>query len=245
MISVNNISKSFGTQKVLNSFSFSLPQGQSLALLGLSGSGKTTALKILCGLHLPDEGSVSVGGISLTADNLALIRRKIGYVIQDGGLFPHLTARENIHLVGNEAKFSKAAIDERLRELAQLTQISEQLLDKYPRELSGGQRQRIGIIRALFLDPEILLMDEPLGALDPITRRELQMELKGLFATLKKTVVLVTHDLFEATFLAQRIILLSEGRILQEGTMQELIRNPANDFVKTFVLAQKHNLEEM
>lgn len=243
MISVANITKSFGNQTVLKNFSFNIGTGESLALLGLSGSGKTTALKIICGLHLPDQGQVTIAGLHLSTESLPLIRKKIGYVIQDGGLFPHLTAWENIALIGRESLLSAEEINARIKELCILTKISIDLLDRYPAELSGGQRQRVGIMRALFLDPEILLLDEPLGALDPITRRELQFELKDLIARLKKTVVLVTHDLYEATYLADRIILLSEGKIIQEGTMNELTEKPASDFVKTFVVAQNHSME--
>lgn len=245
MISAKNISKSFGNQTVLRDFSFNLAIGETVALLGLSGSGKTTALKIICGLHLPDEGNVLVGGEKLSPANLKFIRKKIGYVIQEGGLFPHLTVGENIALVGEEAKLSKGEIRARLNELALLSRIPMELIDRYPRELSGGQRQRIGLMRALFLDPEILLLDEPLGALDPITRRELQIEMKELFVRLKKSVVLVTHDLYEASYLAERVILLSEGKIIQEGTIAELSKYPANEFVTTFVQAQKHIGEEL
>lgn len=243
VIIVKNIAKYFGQTPVLRDFSFTLESGQSLALLGLSGSGKTTALKLIAGLHAPSQGEISVGGIPLVDANLPQIRKKIGYVIQDGGLFPHLTARENISLVGKEAGLTVIQIDEHTRQLAAMTKLAEDLLDRYPRELSGGQRQRVGIIRALLLDPEILLLDEPMGALDPITRRELQVELQQLFQRLKKTVILVTHDLFEATYLADSIILLENGRIVQRGTMRELIDTPASDFVRAFVQAQNNHLE--
>jgi osmoprotectant transport system ATP-binding protein len=240
MIVIKEISKSFQGQRVLDQLSFQVERGQTLALLGLSGSGKTTALKTICGLHLPDQGHVEVDGERLTAANLERVRRKLGYVIQDGGLFPHLTARENIALVAREQRMPATQLEERLRELALMTKISMELLDRYPRELSGGQRQRIGIMRALLLNPEIMLLDEPMGALDPITRRELQLELKALFRELQKTVVLVTHDLHEATLLADQIILLSEGKVAQAGSMQDLLERPASDFVHRFVMAQDH-----
>lgn len=241
MITFKNISKNFGTKKILDDLSFHVDQNEILALIGLSGSGKTTALKIMCGLHLPDRGDVLINQVPLTENNLPLVRRNLGYVIQDGGLFPHLTARDNIVLVGLEAGKSQSEIQQKIEELTKLTKISSDLLDKYPRELSGGQRQRIGIMRALFLDPEILILDEPMGALDPITRKELQTELKDLFKRLKKTVILVTHDLYEASFFADKILLLHEGNIAQEGSMAELLEKPRNEFVRQFVNAQSRS----
>lgn len=243
MIIIQNISKTFGSRKILDDLSFHVNQSETLALIGLSGSGKTTALKIICGLHLPDEGSVLINQVPLNKDNLPLLRRGLGYVIQDGGLFPHLTAKENIVLVGHEAGLNQDDIRKKITELGRLTKISSELLDKYPRELSGGQRQRIVIMRALFLDPDILILDEPMGSLDPITRKELQAELKVLFKRLKKTVILVTHDLYEASFFADRILLLHEGNIAQEGSMAELLDKPRNNFVRDFVNAQNHFLK--
>jgi osmoprotectant transport system ATP-binding protein len=242
MIEVKNLSKSFSGKSVLRNFNLQVKRGQRIALLGLSGSGKTTALKLLCGLHLPDTGSIRVNELHVDPSNLPLLRKKIGYVIQDGGLFPHLTALENILLVAQEANHSSSETETRITELCQLTKISNDLLTRYPRQLSGGQRQRIGIMRALFLDPEILLLDEPMGALDPITRRQLQLELKELFSRLEKTVVLVTHDLNEAMFLADRIVLLNYGAIVQEGAMEDLLLRPADAFVELFVSAQKNHL---
>ncbi len=240
MIRVHSVTKSFGPLTILKNISFEVAPGETKALLGLSGSGKTTALKIVCGLHLPDSGSVELGGEVLTRENLRNQRRKLGYVIQDGGLFPHLTARENISLVGEEVNLPKDKINSRIEELAELVKIPLEYLDRYPRELSGGQRQRIGIMRAMLLDPPILLMDEPMGALDPITRQDLQVELKDIFSRLKKSVLIVTHDLFEAGYLADSILLLSEGELIQEAPMEELIERPANDFVRLFVGSQTH-----
>lgn len=210
-----------------------------MALLGLSGSGKTTALKLVCGLCFPEQGTVQVRGETLTAESLSDLRKQMGYVIQDGGLFPHLTVYGNLRLVAEEAGWNEIRTRARVKELAAMTKLSESLLDRYPREISGGQRQRVGIMRALLLDPPILLLDEPMGALDPITRCELQKELKELFGKLAKTVLLVTHDLFEAGFLAERILLLNQGRIAQEGSMRELVESPTNDFVRLFVNAQQ------
>lgn len=243
MIHIQNVSKSLGGARVLENFSLTVERGEAAALLGLSGSGKTTALKLITGLHLPDTGKITVDGVELHGGTLKEIRKKIGYVIQDGGLFPHLTAWENITIAAGEAGLSGEKLRERVSELSRMTKISEDLLSRYPRELSGGQRQRIGIIRALLLDPAVLLMDEPMGALDPITRSELQTELRELIKKLNKTVVLVTHDLYEAKFLADKIVLLAEGKILQEGSFRDLSESPRTEFVKTFVKAQEHREE--
>lgn len=238
MLKLTNVHKSLGGRPVLNSFSLEVPDGESVALLGLSGSGKTTVLKSICGLLLPDLGEVSIDGTVMSAATRTQLRRKLGYVVQDGGLFPHLTLRENLSLIGREVGLSETSIREKTSELAKLTQLTGPLLDRYPREVSGGQRQRVGLMRALFLDPSYLLLDEPLGALDPITRRELQGELKELFRRLQKTVILVTHDLFEATELGDRLVLLNEGRIVQSGQMQDFQTAPQSEFVRRFVGAQ-------
>jgi osmoprotectant transport system ATP-binding protein len=240
MIRVQSVTKSFGALTILKNISFEVSPGETKALLGLSGSGKTTALKIVCGLHTPDSGTVEINGEVLSNQNLRSQRRKLGYVIQDGGLFPHLTARQNISLVGEEVSLSQEKIRARIEELAELVRIPLEYLDRYPRELSGGQRQRIGIMRAMLLDPPILLMDEPMGALDPITRQDLQVELKEIFSRLKKSVLMVTHDLYEAGYLSDSILLLSEGELIQEAPLKELIQNPANDFVRLFVGSQTH-----
>lgn len=238
MIQMRSVSKVLGGHNVLRDLSFKVLPGETKALLGLSGSGKTTALKLVCGLHFPDAGEVMIQDHALSLTTLNDIRRNIGYVIQDGGLFPHLTAHENISLVGREAGWSAEKISARVNELASLVKINPDFLGRYPRELSGGQRQRIGIMRAMLLNPPILLLDEPMGALDPITRHDLQIELKDIFSRLSKTVLLVTHDLFEAGFLADSILLLESGALIQEGPLEELIKRPANDFVKKFVSSQ-------
>jgi osmoprotectant transport system ATP-binding protein len=238
MLIIDHVQKSLGGKTILKDLSLQVAQGERVALLGLSGSGKTTILKTVCGLILPDQGKLSFNGQPITPETLRGIRQQIGYVVQDGGLFPHLTLFENLALVGREAGLSPDAIEAKARELSGLTQLSFTLLQRFPRQVSGGQRQRVGLMRALFLNPNYLLLDEPLGALDPITRRELQVELKDLFIKLNKTVLLVTHDLFEAKHLADRIILLNEGSIAQEGRMEDLIERPASDFVRRFVQAQ-------
>ncbi|MCB0362348.1 MAG: ATP-binding cassette domain-containing protein, partial [Bdellovibrionales bacterium] len=227
LIEVKTVSKFFGKTQVLKDLSFRLDSGKGCALLGLSGSGKTTALKLICGLYMPDSGDIVVENILVEKARLREIRKLIGYVIQDGGLFPHMTALSNISIVGEEAGWSREKIDKRVKELAELAKFPMKLLSHCPRQLSGGQRQRVGLMRALLLDPPILLLDEPLGALDPITRSDLQKELKDLFHELRKTFVLVTHDLFEAGFIADHILLLKEGKIVQRGTLLDLIKNPA------------------
>lgn len=243
VIELTGVSKFYGSSRILNELSFSIPDGQTYALLGLSGSGKTTALKLICGLQQADSGEVRVQNTSVCKENLHGVRAQLGYVIQDGGLFPHLTAFENLSIVGREAGWGVEKIKTRVEELAALTKIATPLLDKFPIQLSGGQRQRVGLMRALMRDPPILLLDEPLGALDPITRSELQTELRDLCRRFKKTVLLVTHDLFEAGFLADKILLLNQGHILQQGTLKELINHPADDFVRRFVDSHKHQVE--
>jgi osmoprotectant transport system ATP-binding protein len=181
---------------------------------------------------------IQFNSTELKPENVKKIRQTLGYVIQDGGLFPHLTLLENVELIGREANLNDGTISSKTKELASLVKLPFEILHRYPRQVSGGQRQRVGLMRALFLDPSYLLLDEPLGALDPITRYELQNELKELFGRLNKTVILVTHDLTEARRLCQRIVLLNDGFIVQDATMQELIQNPSSDFVRRFLQAQ-------
>ena len=240
MISIHNLSKSFGGKAILHGFSLDVQDGETVALLGLSGSGKTTILKCLCGLLMPDHGTITFDGVSLTAESRRQLRQRMGYVIQDGGLFPHLTLKQNLSIVGEETGLTAVEIETKTRELARLVKLPFEILARYPAQVSGGQRQRVGLMRALFLNPSYLLLDEPLGALDPITRRDLQDELKELIQRLGKTVILVTHDLLEARRLSTRIILLEHGAISQQGSMEDLIHHPANDFVRRFVQAQDH-----
>lgn len=245
MIRIENVEKSFASTKVLSNLNFEVATASSVALVGLSGSGKTTILKLLCGLHSADSGSIFIQGNLLTASNILQIRRSLGYVIQDGGLFPHLNARQNLELVGLEAGMSHEEIQSRLTTLSEMTRIATPLLDRYPKELSGGQRQRIGIMRALMLDPPILLLDEPFGALDPITKKSLQHDLRRLFSEMKKTVVLVTHDLFEANYMTDSILLLNKGQIEQRGKLRDFIQQPASEFVKLFVGSQRQEVDPL
>lgn len=238
MIELKNVSKSYGRSLVVADVSLTIDDGKTSVFIGPSGSGKSTLLALMIGLEAPDRGAIMIGASLLTPHSARLLRRRMGYVIQDGGLFPHLTARQNVELMAREAHWPAVKREQRLDELSALTSIAPDALERYPFELSGGQRQRVSLMRALMLDPDILLMDEPLGALDPMIRVELQDQLKGIFQSLAKTVVLVTHDLSEAAFFGQKIILMHEGRIAQQGQFHDLIEHPAEPFVGQFVNAQ-------
>jgi len=190
---------------------------------------------LLLGLEWPDSGQILFDGEVLSRARRESVRHRIGYVIQDGGLFPHLNARQNLALLPRHLGWARPRIDARARALLELMQLPASVLDRYPGELSGGQRQRVAVMRALMTDPPALLLDEPLGALDPLVRFDLQEGLQQLFSTLKKTVILVTHDLAEAAYLAPRLLLLQDGRVIQDGTVEQLLTQPANDFVRRFV----------
>jgi osmoprotectant transport system ATP-binding protein len=239
LIRLQGVQKRYGDLVALHPLDLEIDSGRVTALIGPSGCGKSTLLRIILGLVRPDSGVVAVQGREVEGRNVQSVRRDVGYVIQDGGLFPHLTARGNIALMARHLKMPRASIQARLRELAHLTHFPEDALGRYPQELSGGQRQRVGLMRGLMLDPEVLLLDEPLGALDPLVRAALQDDLKTIFAQLKKTVVLVTHDLAEAAYLADRIVLMREGRIVQAGTLREFAERPAEEFVTHFLNAQR------
>lgn len=239
MIELRGVGKTYGEHQALAPTNLVFPDGQTTVLIGPSGCGKSTILRLIIGLIEPDAGSVLVSGNVLTADNLLAQRREMGYVIQDGGLFPHLTAEQNVWLMMQHIGGEVRDCVKRVNDLALLTRFPEEGLTKYPSELSGGQKQRVSLMRALVLDPPILLLDEPLGALDPIVRNELQTELKGIFAKLKKTVVLVTHDMGEAAYLGDSIVLLKEGQVVQQGTLEDFKQRPANEFVTQFLNAQR------
>jgi osmoprotectant transport system ATP-binding protein len=239
MIALDGVSKRLGGKLVLAPTSLAVAAKTTVALLGPSGCGKSTLLRLIVGLITPDVGTVRVAGDLVTAASAPMIRRRIGYVIQDGGLFPHLTAGDNAALMARHLGWQKERIRARLRDLAELVRLDPALLVRYPAELSGGQRQRVGLMRGLLLDPDLLLLDEPMGALDPIVRGRLQEDLKVIFAALKKTVVLVTHDLGEAAYLAEDVVLMREGRILQRGALRELVSRPADPFVQAFLEAQR------
>ncbi len=213
-----------------------VPAGTTLCLIGTSGSGKTTTLRMINRLVEPTSGSVRIDGRDVNERDPIALRRGIGYVTQRGGLFPHLTVAQNVGLLLRLEGWSEARVGERVQELLERVALSG-LGGRYPRELSGGQRQRVGVARALALDPPHLLMDEPFGALDPITRRELQGELARLWKKLEKTVIVVTHDLAEAFALGDRVALMRAGKIVQEGTEADFRERPADAFVAEFVAA--------
>ncbi|MGA8278939.1 MAG: ATP-binding cassette domain-containing protein [Rhodanobacteraceae bacterium] len=237
--SLDHVSKRYGDIAALDDISLAFAPGSTTALIGSSGSGKSTLLRTLIGLEWPDSGSVSVDGHPLAANGVLDLRRRVGYVIQDGGLFPHLTAIGNVALLPHHLGWTRRHCVERARELAELAHLPIAALDRFPAELSGGQRQRVALMRALMLDPHTLLLDEPLGALDPIVRYELQAELRRIFRELGKTVVLVTHDLSEAAFFANRLVVLKRGRIIQDGSFAELRDQPADRFVTEFLKAER------
>ena len=239
MIDVDGVRKRFGALLAIDDISLKVDKGHSLALLGPSGCGKSTLMRLLVGLERPDAGKVRIDGAALDEGTLPGLRKRIGYVIQEGGLFPHLTAEQNIGLMARFIGWPESRIKTRVAELAVMTRFPSERLQRWPLELSGGQRQRVALMRALMLDPEIVLLDEPMGALDPLIRAELQADLKRIFQTLKKTVLLVTHDVNEAALLAERIALLRDGRVLQTGTLEELVSAPADPFVSQFLHAQR------
>lgn len=239
---LNQVSKSYGKQTVLHPVDLELTPGQTYVLIGPSGCGKSTLLRLIVGLIPLSGGSVEFDGQAMNADRILMLRRRIGYVIQDGGLFPHLTAAGNVRLMARYLGWDDARIDKRIGELADLTHFPAAGLDRFPTQLSGGQRQRVSLMRALMLDPDLLLMDEPLGALDPMIRSELQNDLREIFLTLGKTVVLVTHDMGEAAFFGDTILLMNDGRVVQRGTFDQLLRRPSDPFVTQFINAQRSPL---
>ncbi|WP_218081985.1 ATP-binding cassette domain-containing protein [Anthocerotibacter panamensis] len=242
MIAIEGVTKTYGKRIVLASTTLSFPPQATTVLIGPSGCGKSTLLRLIVGLISPDTGRVLLEGQELTPANANTLRHKIGYVIQDGGLFPHLSAAANVTLLARYLKRPALALAQRLQELCDLVRLSPKDLNRYPKDLSGGQRQRVGIMRALMLDPPILLLDEPLGALDPITRSQLQTELKNIFTLLDKTVVLVTHDMGEAAYFGDEIILMRQGQIVQRGSLTDLLQRPAEPYVTDFIQAQRSPL---
>src|SRR3989440_11627350 len=239
LVKFEDVCKRYGDAIALYPTNLSVESGKSTVLIGPSGCGKSTLLRLIIRLIEPDSGSIEFNGEPITAENINVLRRRIGYVIQEGGLFPHLTARANILLMARHLGKTDAEMHPRLSELCELTRFSENLLARYPLELSGGQRQRVSLMRALMLSPELLLLDEPLGALDPLIRASLQRDLKEIFARLKQTALLVTHDLAEAAYLGDEIVLMNEGRIVQQGSIVDLRERPANSFVTEFINAQR------
>jgi osmoprotectant transport system ATP-binding protein len=239
MIELQSVSKSYGGTVVLHKLDLKIDSGRTTALIGPSGCGKSTLLRVIIGLVRPDAGSVRIADKELTPESVLEMRHGLGYVIQDGGLFPHLSARDNVILMARYLGWERNRISSRLAELADLTRFPQDGLDRFPAQLSGGQRQRVSLMRALMLDPAVILLDEPLGALDPMVRAELQEDLRGIFRSLKKTVVMVTHDLAEAGWFGDEIILMRDGRIVQRGALRALLETPTEPFVTQFVTAQR------
>lgn len=233
MIQIRELSKSFGSVQALKCVTLDLVARKNHVLIGSSGSGKTTLLRILLGLDSPSAGEILIDG------NQSIAREKIGYVPQNGGLFPHMTAYKNASLMAELKGWSKNKITTRIEELGLLIGLDSHFLQRFPSQMSGGQRQRVSLMRALFLDPQILILDEPLGALDPLIRYDLQTELRDIFEKLHKTVIIVTHDLSEAVFFGDSISLLHEGELIQSGSFSDLNNQPASAFVTKFLQAQR------
>lgn len=243
MIRFENVTKRFpdGTE-ALKDISLVLPTNELTAIIGPSGCGKTTLMKMINKLEKPTEGSVFIDEKPINGMDEVQLRRSIGYVIQRIGLFPHMTISDNVALVPKLLDWTKDKKEERVRELLQLVGLDPEVyMERYPLELSGGQQQRVGVVRALAGDPNIVLMDEPFSALDPISREQLQDELRNLQQTINKTIVFVTHDMDEALKIADSVILMRDGQVEQVGTPQQLIDNPANEFVRSFIGIERIN----
>ena len=243
MIKVEHLVKTFGTTKAVDDISFEVNEGENMVLLGTSGCGKTTTLKMLNRLIEPNSGTIAIDGKNIQEQPAELLRRGIGYVLQNNGLFPHYTVAENIAVVPNLLKWDKAKTQKRIAELLEKLHLSKDYLNIYPNELSGGQQQRIGLARALVADPPVLLMDEPFGALDNVTRSKIHAEFLALDELKRKTIIMVTHDVQEAFELADRIALMDKGKIVQIGKPADLLFNPANTFVRDFLKEQHLQLE--
>ena len=232
-IRLENVFKAYEGKEILSDFNLAIRKGEFLTVIGSSGCGKTTVLKLINGLIRPDSGRITINGRDLSDIDLIQLRRNIGYVIQEVGLFPHMTVARNISyvpdLIGKE---TKEDIRSRTRELIQLVGLEPELLTRYPSELSGGQRQRVGLARALAASPDILLMDEPFGAVDEITRKQLQQEIKGIHQKLGVTIFFVTHDIREAMKLGTRVLIMDQGKIMQEGSLSQIRDHPKEGFVQ-------------
>ena len=235
MIRFEHVSKKFKGNTVLKDLSFNIKRGELVTIIGSSGCGKTTSLKMINRLIQPSSGKIFIDDEDIATKDVIKLRRNMGYVIQQTGLFPHMTIRENIEMIPKMEKVDAGATAQRTMELMAMVGLDETFLDRYPNELSGGQQQRIGVARAFALDPDIILMDEPFSALDPMTKSSLQDELSDLQSELKKTIVFVTHDMDEAIKIADRICIMDQGKIIQYDTPEQILKNPANDFVSDFV----------
>jgi len=244
IIELRDCTKAFSGIPALRSISLRVPSAKTTVLIGPSGCGKSTLLRLMMGLIRPDAGQVLFDGQDIVPELVLTMRRRMGYVIQEGGLFPHLSAAGNVSLMARHLKWEMATIDGRLRELSDFVRFPIDGLTRFPAQLSGGQRQRVSLMRALMLDPDVLLLDEPLAALDPIIRADLQTDLRRIFQALNKTVILVTHDMGEAAFFGDLIVLLKDGRVVQEGGIEEFLQNPSDPFVSRFINAQRSELNK-
>jgi len=232
---LRDVSRGFAGRLAVRGVSLEVPRGATTVLLGESGSGKSTLLRLMAGLLAPDSGEVLFEGARVTPRTGPQLRRRMGFGLQSGGLFPHLTAADNVTLLARALRRPAEWRRRRLDELAGQVRLESDVLARWPVQLSGGQRQRVSLMRAVFLVPAVVLLDEPLGALDPVTRGELQHELRRVFRALGTTVVLVTHDLHEAALLGDRVALMREGALVQVGTMEELVSRPADPWVSRFL----------
>ena len=241
IIEIHDCWKSYGSVQALSSIHLQIPAERTVVLIGPSGCGKSTLLRLIIGLVRPDRGEIRFDRSEFHLQDILELRHQMGYVIQSGGLFPHLTARRNSTLMAHHLGWKKRDIENRLLALAELTQFPADGLERYPAQLSGGQKQRVALMRALMLDPKVLLLDEPLGALDPIIRFDLQTDLKRIFQKLHKTVVLVTHDLGEAEYFGDVIVLMRDGQIVQQGSIRQMMDAPVAPFVSRFIHAQQRH----
>ncbi|MGL4465246.1 MAG: ATP-binding cassette domain-containing protein [Planctomycetia bacterium] len=241
MLELHGVSKSFDGRVVVQPTDLLVTRGGTTAILGPSGCGKSTLLRMLAGLIAPDAGRVVFDGETIGPSNARTLRRRMGFVLQDGGLFPHLTGRDNVALPARTDSWPKSKIDDRVELLRELMRLPLDVFDRFPVQLSGGQRQRLGLMRGLMLDPDVVLLDEPMGALDPLVRFDLQEDLGVIFRTLGKTVVLVTHDLAEAAFLADRLVIVHGGKIVAQGKPAE-VRAAGDPFVTRFFAAQRASI---
>lgn len=231
-----NVSKSYGENLILSNFNLTICKGDFLTIIGSSGCGKTTVLKLINGLLNPDSGRIIVNGEDIAKIDQIQLRRKMGYVIQEVGLFPHMNIGKNIAYVPNLIKKDdKNKINMKVKELINMVGLDQEIISRYPSELSGGQRQRVGLARALAASPEVLLMDEPFGAVDEINRKLLQEEILKIYKTLNVMIVFVTHDIKEAMKLGTRVLVMDKGEIIQIGTPSEIKRNPRTDFVRELI----------
>lgn len=235
IIEYKNIGKSYNGKWIIRNFNLSINEGDFICIVGTSGSGKTTLLKMINGLIKPDEGEVMISGKNILSEDIILLRRKIGYAIQGNGLFPHMTVSENIGYVPRLEKRKEREINEIVDKMLSLVGLSLDIKEKYPNQLSGGQQQRVGIARAYANSPLILLMDEPFGAVDSITRYQLQKDLKEIHKLTNCTIIFITHDIYEAFKMGTHILVMDEGKTQQFGTIEEVWNNPSNEFVKKLI----------